>query len=577
MAQIGKVANSIHIIIATTLLALTIARSSHAQNPNAQQPIGVSGDITTERAGINENQKEYMTLRDAIAQALEKNLTIEYARVGVEVAQHNLFSARGFYNITSSADTSYRTETFPVASIFGGGNTSSSVTLGTVGYNFATTKQVQMTGGNWRIDFNNDRVNTSSTAERLTTQYTPSLTFSFTQPLRRNFSIDQNRRQIQVFSRQLAISDSEFRQRVIEIINLVQRVYWDLVFAIRLEQISRETVELTKTLLENNNKMVEAGVMAGIELRSTEATLESRKGNLILSLQNVSTAENALKVLLVTDPQDKLWYSQIIPTDDPRFDQVGFNLEEATSLALKNRPELEQLRLQEEQRKIDVKFFKNQTRPQVDLVGVVTNRGLAGSPSTLVTGNGGLDSFTQSVLNNINETRTLLGLAPIIVRPDPPVPLGNSVPERFRGGYGRSLGNLFSQDFRTMQVGVRISLPWRNQTAEADLGRTMAEAKLLDIRRRQISLSIQVEVRNIWQSVMAAKRRFEVAQAARSAAEAQLNGETKRFLVGLSTNFFVLQRQTDLSIAKVEEVRALTDYNKAASDLQRVIGPTITR
>jgi HAE1 family hydrophobic/amphiphilic exporter-1 len=103
----------------------------------------------------------------------------------------------------------------------------------------------------------------------------------------------------------------------------------------------------------------------------------------------------------------------------------------------------------------------------------------------------------------------------------------------------------------------------------------LAESRQLDARQRQVVQGVQIDVRNALQAVEAARLRFEAAQAGRIAAEAQLKGETEKFRAGLSTTFLVLQRQTDLSVAEGTEVRALTDYNKALADLQRVTGMTL--
>jgi HAE1 family hydrophobic/amphiphilic exporter-1 len=201
------------------------------------------------------------------------------------------------------------------------------------------------------------------------------------------------------------------------------------------------------------------------------------------------------------------------------------------------------MRLQTEQKQIDIDFYKNQTKPQLDLVAIYGNTGLSGTASSALDLNGN--------------------------------PIGQNVGERFRGGYFTSLRNLFGQDFRTYQVGVRLSFPWRNRTAEGNLGRSLAELRQLDARQRQLIQNVQVDVRNALQAVEAARQRFEAARAGKLAAEAQLNGEQERFRAGLSTNFLVLQYQTDLAVAQGNEVRALTDYNKALADLQRVTGMTL--
>lgn len=525
------------------------SQPTQPQSPTAQnsitQTIPLSPDVPRTRVGVTPGQLLSLPLQDGIAMALQNNLDIEQFRQGVQIAERSLYSIRGVYDILSTADINYRSTTQPIVSIFGGGNAStSSLTQRALNYNFTTSQFVERTGGYWEGDFNNSRTVTSSTASLLTTQYAPQLTFQYTQPLMRNFAIDANRRSIQIAKKSLDLSDSQFRQRVIEIISGVQRAYWDLTYAIRNEVIARESVELSKTQLDNNRKMVEAGTLAPIELRSTEAQLESAKGNVILALQGVTTAENALKALLLKDPGDKVWYSEIQPTDQPLSTHSNFDLEESTRLALKNRPELDQMRLLTEQKNIDIKYYTNQTKPQVDLFGNYGSIGLAGTPSSLV------DANTGAVL-------------------------GDRVLPRFNGGQIQALRTLFGQDFKTYQAGVRISIPWRNRTAEGNLGRSMAESRQLDARQRQLVESVQIDVRNALQAVVASEQRLEAAKAGRLAAEAQYNGEQERYKAGLSTNFVVLQRLTDLSVARGTEVRALTDYNKALADLQRVTGMTL--
>jgi HAE1 family hydrophobic/amphiphilic exporter-1 len=515
------------------------------QNPPAQnpitQPIAGSPEVTHDRVGIRPGEVQLLALQDAIAQALQNNLDIEQFRQSVRISEFNLFALRGFYDYTSSADIGFRNSVNPSSSSLSGAN-SGTLTNKSLFYNFTTVKQFEQTGGNLFVEFDNSRSTSSNIFASLNPQFNTTLNFTYTQPLLRNFSLDASRRNIQLAKKSLDLSDSQFRQRVIEIINQVQRSYWDLVFAILNEKIARDSVDLARTQLENNRKMVEAGTLAPIELRSTEAQLETAKGDVIVALQGITTAENALKILLLKDPDDKMWYSAISPSDQPIKAEVTFNLDESTRVALKNRPELDQIRLQTEQKEIDIKFFKNQLKPQLDFVGTYATTGLAGAARDAIDVGGG----------------------------------GSNVLPRFQGGAFRSLRNLFGQDFRTYQVGVSLSFPWNNRTAKGNLGRSLAEQRQLDARQRQLVESVQVDVRNALQAVVASKQRYEAAQAAELAAQAQLNGEQERYRAGLSTNFVVLQRQTDLSVARGTAVRALTDYNKALADLQRVTGMTLT-
>ena len=290
------------------------------------------------------------------------------------MAQQSLFSTRGPYDFVPGATFSYTSRTDPVTSVIQGGEGSSeSITSRSLVYNVSLDHMIERTGARWSLDFNNNRFSSVGSAfENLNPRYSPSITLSVAQPLMRNFKIDATRQTILLARRSLDLSDSLFRQMVINIISSVQRSYWDLVFARRNEVVARNSVELTRTLLQNNQKMVEAGTLAPIELRATEAALEARKETVILALQSITTAENALKALLIKASNDRLWDSEIVPTDEPQIGTATFSLEEATAVALKNRPELDQLRLQTEQNQISQNYYKNQLKPQVDLIGFFT-------------------------------------------------------------------------------------------------------------------------------------------------------------------------------------------------------------
>jgi len=519
----------------------TPGQTQNPQQNSITQPIAQSPDVPSTRVGVTPGQQQSLALQDAIAMALQNNLDIEQFRQGVRISEYSLFSLRGFYDYTTAAAVGFRNSITPTASSLSGAD-AGSLSSKSLFYNFTSNKNFEATGSNLFIELDNSRNRSSNAFSQLNPQFNTSLTFTYTQPLLRNFSLDAARRSIQLAKKTLDLSDSQFRQRVIEIINQVQRAYWDLVFAILNEKIARDSVDLAKTQLDNNRKMVEAGTLAPIELRSTEAQLETAKGNVIVALQGITTAENALKILLIKDPSDKMWNSQVDPTDKPLKTDVAYDLDESTRLALKNRPELDQARLQTEQKEIDIKFFKSQLKPQLDFVGIYGNTGLAGTAQNAV---------------------------------DIPGGGGSSVLPRFQGGYLQSLKNLFGQDFRTYQVGVQVSFPWRNRTAQGNLGRALAEQRQLDARTRQLVESVQVDVRNALQAVVASKQRLEAAEAGELAAKAQYDGEQERYRAGLSTNFVVLQRLTDLSVARGTTVRALTDYNKALADLQRVTGMTL--
>src|SRR6201999_1187738 len=210
---------------------------------------------------------------------------------------------------------------------------------------------------------------------------------------------------------------------------------------------------------------------------------------------------------------------------------------------------------------------ENQTKPQVDLIAQYTTTGLSGS---LITTPNPLFGSTDILVGRLNQLSDSLGLPPIILPPS------GELPGSLIGGYGQSLSSLFSNKFRTVRVGVSFSFPLKNRTAEGQLGRAVAEGRKIDAQRKTLEQSIEVDVRNALQSVETTRLRVDTAKASREAAQKQLDSEQRRFQAGLSTTYFVLERQNALSEAQGRELRAMTDYNKALSELQRVMGTTLT-
>lgn len=235
-------------------------------------------------------------------------------------------------------------------------------------------------------------------------------------------------------------------------------------------------------------------------------------------------------------------------------------------MAFQNRPEMEQYRLRGELNRIDVEYFRNQTKPQIDLVAGYGTYGLSGKERTALNP---LSASQAELFARVNQLSSLTGLAPL-----PSFPIG-ATPSKFIGGYGQSLGNMFQNDYRSWRVGLNITLPLGNRTAKARYGRALAEGKQLDAQKERTEQSIELEVRNAVQAVDTSRRRVDAARNSRENAELQYQSEKRKFDAGQTTNYFVLDRQNALSMARGRELKALTDYTKATAELQRATSLTL--
>ena len=507
-----------------------------------QRPLPPLPNLT--RLGVTSDNTIALSLNDAVKRALQNNNDIEVARDDVRFAETQLRSLEGVYGPIFSITPQYDKRITPQTSIFSGA-TSTGTTSQTV-YTLSPTisKAFSYGGGQYALSFANTKTVTNATSSTLNPIFASNLSLSFTQPLWRNRSIDNNRHLIRVQKKRLEQSDADFRQRTIDIISQVQSAYWDLTFALRDQQIQLANLNLTRENLRVVEAQISVGVMAPLGRAEVLTEMATRESTLLTATQTVSTAENNLKQLILKDTTSPEWSAQITPTDQPVVDANPVNLNDAITEARKNRPDLQRLRIQREINDLDVQYFKNQTKPQFDLQTTLATTGLAGSRCI----------------------------------PDPAI--GKTCPSatpptNLVGGYGQDLNNLFGFSTRNVSVGVAIQIPLKNQTAKANLAGARIQREQLEASMRSQEQVAEVDVRNAAQAVESARLRVVTARTARENAEVQLQGEQRLYAVGRSTTFLLFQRENTLANARDQELRAETDYNKARSSLQRATSTTL--
>ncbi len=518
------------------------------------------------RVGVDMDQQRPLSLDEALTLALENNKDIEVARHNVKLAEFSLLGSRGAYDPRLRATSYFERVENPISSFLSGG-ANGSITQN----DFTNTARLEglspTLGGSYQIDFSSIRLTSNNLFTALNPQYPTALTFSYTQPLLRGLKIDNHRRQIEIAKKTLSLTDAQFRQRAIETITSVQRAYWDLVFALRNLQIQRDAVRDARTQLEHNRRLVSEGALAPIDVVAAEAQIAGFEQTLFTALEEVSRTENNLKNLIAENRQADIWTESLIPTDSVDLAPPSVALDEAIKAALENRAELQQSDVVREINQLDQKYFRDQTRPQIDLVGSYGVVGLSGAIS------GGVNPFTASskeLRDRVNLLSVAGGLTPL---PEPPTQ--TIIPELI-GGYSQSIQNLLGNRYNNFRVGVQINLPLRNRTAEAELGRSLVEGQRIATQREQLEQLIQVDVRNALQVVRSVQARLRAAAAAREAGEQQYQSEQRKLDAGQSTVFLVLERQTALTAARGNELRAQTDLNKALAELQRATGNSLT-
>ncbi len=550
----------------------------------AQQPRPVPPLPDLTRLGVSSDNVLSLTLNEAIRLALENNNGIEVSRNDVKFNETTLTSLEGIFDPVFTLNPQLTRLAQSQQSIFSASNDQSGIVSQTdFRTNASVNKQFSTGGGNYDFFFNNNRGTSNIVGDQLNPVFSSSLGVTLTQPLWRNRSIDRNRRDIRIQRKRLEQSDADFRRTTIDVIAQVQRAYWDLVFALRDQQNRISNLNLSRENLRRIEAQIAAGASAPLERAEVQTELANRESDLLIATQGISVAENNLKQLILRDTSQPQWTAQLTPTDQPSFDAIPINLNDAIEEAKTNRPELKRLLLDRDISDIDIQYFKNQTAPRIDFQATFATTGLAGTPrsvdatGTLVPLIGG-DPLTNSnafLLSQINIIRNnpLLNLGSAAV---PLVPVGTSTTNpTVIGGYGSALGNLFGFDTHNIVVGVTVEIPFRNQIAKANLAGARIQRTRLEASTRDTEQVVIVEVRNAAQAVETARRRVLAARSARENAELQLAGEQRLYQVGRSTTFILFQRENTLVNARNAEVRAETDYNKALADLQRATSTTL--
>ena len=511
-------------------------------------------------------QPRKISLQDAVVLALENNRDIEVERANVKVTEQELNVTRGIFDPTFNSRFAYERRNTPVANALLASSGSGLLTTA-VTNQASVTKRLVNNGGRVQLSFAQERSTTQNLFDVLNPLHTNSIQLSFVQPLMKNRRTDVDRHQINVASKRLDLSDSQFRQRVIEIIAQVNQSYWNLVFAHRDYDIKAESLQIGQSQLAQNQRHVEAGTLAPVEIISTKVEVERRTEELALAREAVQQAENKLKVLMLQPANRELWDAKLLPTEQPNAKtEAAQPLPDALAQALRSRPELEQFRLRGELNETDITFFKDQIKPQVDLEVSYGTMGIAGNPRT---GINPLFASTEALQQRVNQLSVAQGLQPL-----PAINVG-AMRNDLRGGAWQSLGNTLQNDFRTFRVGLHIQLPIGNTTAKANLGRALAEQQKLAAEKQRTMQMIEAEVRNAWQAVETSKQRIAAATNSRENAELQLRSEQRKFDAGQTTNYFVLERQNALAAARARELRAWTDYHKAVAEMNRVLSITL--
>ncbi len=478
--------------------------------------------------------KSQLTLDQAIDMALENNLDIVVSRLNTQVQAENLGAARGaFKPLFSAAINTFESQS-PANNQLTGALVSETARST---YDFTWQQQLSF-GLGYSVSFENLQSTTNSAFWTYNPQFDSGIRAQVQQPLLRNLNLNANQQRVVAANNGERVARHQFETQVMDIVRDVMVAYLDLIQSIRGLEVAERSLELAQNLLRNNRIQVEVGTMAPIDVLEAEAEVARREEAVIVSQEAIGNNEDRLKRLINDPGSTDFWTTALEPTDEPIETEFEIDADESVRIALERRPELDQSRANLDTQNYNVRYTRNQTRPQVDLVGSLNYTGLGGTRFIR-------DEFAG---------------APIAEIP---------------GGYSDALEQMFGGKFRNWSVGLQVSYPIGHSSEISQYAQAQVAFRQQRATIEGQELVIAQEVRRAARAVDTNRKRIQTTRVARELAQRRLDAEEKKFEVGMSTSFFIVQAQRDLTEAEANEVIALIDYNKALVEFQRAQGTVL--
>ncbi len=568
-------------VLATVLLAAATA-TVPSPAPSPQLPVvptvspgyaapGVSPPPPSV-VGVTQQPFVGISLDNAIGMALSRNPDLGIAQANRRIAEYQIESARGAYDINFNVEPQYQyNEQAPQNAFFAGPNFGPIVQSGP---SLAAGAQGILPGGQqYNVNVSGQTVHNNTTINTFNPYYPTIFSVNFAQPVGRGATINQASRQLQLTRIAQESTNAQTLTTVSTTISQVQDTYWDLVAAWRNVAIQEQALNDTIAQQHSNVRLAQRGAIAPIDVVQVNTQIAVFEQQVSSALQNVAILQNQLKSQLTTNANDVIWNANLVPTSPVLQPPAPSALADLVVQALRNRPELAQARDQIRTAEVNVAYAQNQVKPQVNLQVGYTSNGFAGA---LAPPGPFIQSNTQQVIA-INQLIAAVNHTLPPAQQIPALPVTNqTVPSYLVGGLGQSIKNLLSNNFPVYTAGVLVNFPIGNHTAKADLAAANEQRRIAQIQEANAVQRITMDVRDALQGYQSSLAQLASASAARQASEQVLASERRRFRSGESTTYLVLQREIELADNRGRELQAQTSLNKAVVELQRSTGTILS-
>ncbi len=556
--------------------------------PISVDPVGLANSPRIDQ--MIQDGKLNLSLQDAVELALQNNLDIIVQRYNPWLADTSILKAEagGFgggtpggafagstsnsplinfdptLTTTISVDDRNVPVNNPLTSGTGTGASSlARLALHTSTFNTQYSEGFQ-TGTTFFTGWNNTRSSSTSPANLFNPSVQSSIFVGFQQQLLNGFGKAVNTRNIRIAKNNRRIADLAFSQQAITTITNTITAYWELVYARENVKVQQQAVTVAEKLYNDNKKQLEIGTMAPLDVTRAESELATDRQNLIVAqtaqLQQTQVLKNAISKNPLAPNMVNL---EIIPTELPNRPEAieAPSFEQAASEAFAKRPDIQEQAINLQNGQIDIGATRNALLPTATLTAQYSSVGLAGNQTQVLT------SQTIKGTQLIDQNGALINaFIPVTV------PTSSQV---VKGGLGDAMSSVFHNNFPDYNVQLNVQIPIRNRSAQADNQRAILTQRQLEAQMQQLKNSALLDVRNTFIALEQDRARVDAASKARELQQQTFDAEQKKYQLGASTVYLVIQTQRDLIAAQGTELRALTDLVEAKANYERALGRTL--
>jgi outer membrane protein len=522
-----------------TIAAMFTAISVSVFAQNGQSPFSISLQQASAQAAahLQTESARRLSIDEAVTMALEQNLGIRIQRFDPQIQDTSVAQARAFWAPNLTTNFNRNSQTLQSTNAFTGSGLS---TLNQSFFNQVVFNQTLRTGAQYSATWFNSRTTTTNLSEIFVPRLGSGLNLQFSQPLMRNFEIDQIRQQVANSKKSRELSDIQLGGVITGTLRAVKNAYWDLSYAIANLKTQQQSLALSQQSLRDEQKRVEIGVRAPIDIVQAQAEVASNEERVIVAEATIKAAQDNLRALILDPGTPDFWNVVFEPTDAASFAAQAIDTDAAVRNALDKRSDLRSAKNSLEQSETNIKYYRNQAKPEVDAnVSYLTN----------VSGGTLLSPVTdlQAIIAG-TATRSVVS----------------------QRGFGTVLGDIFQNSYPNWTVGISINYPLGSNVSQANLARVRLQFEQAQAQLKNLEMQVATQVRGVARNVQTNQQRVQSARASRELQEQKLAAEEKKLAAGMSSSFFVFQAQRDLALARTAEIQAISDYNKSLVDFEAV-------